>query len=248
MLVPTPPRQKPGSPEEPGAPALAFSVVRLRVVLVELVPPVWRRLQVPSNFTLRRLHVVLQHVMGWKELPQHQFRVGTSLFGMPSENSGPLRDSRWVTLQDLLAQKATMFTYEYDAGTRWIHQVRVEGLHEGNSNEQRPSAWPAQARARPKTAAAPTPTSSFSMPADGGESSWTWIPMRSISTPSTRRSPRCGSSRPYAAAFCEGPVWPPRSRDASSRRRSGRAAAASTRGRASFPSPAPRRAPRRRGC
>jgi hypothetical protein len=138
MLVPTPPRQKPGSPEEPGAPALAFSVVRLRVVLVELVPPVWRRLQVPSNFTLRRLHVVLQHVMGWKELPQHQFRVGTSLFGMPSENSGPLRDSRWVTLQDLLAQKATMFTYEYDAGTRWIHQVRIEGLHDGNSTEQRP--------------------------------------------------------------------------------------------------------------
>ena len=134
MLVPTPPRQKPGSAEESGAPGLAFPVVRLRV---ELVPAVWRRLQVPSNFTLRRLHVVLQHVMGWKQSPQHQFRVGSSLFGMPSENSGALKDSRWATLQDLLSQKAKTFTYEYDAGTPWIHQVRIEGLDEGNSTNQR---------------------------------------------------------------------------------------------------------------
>ena len=132
MLVPMPPRQK---PEESRAPGLAFPVVRLRV---ELVPPVWRRLQVPSNFTLRRLHVVLQHVMGWKQSPRHQFRVGSSLFGMASENSGALKDSRWATLQDLLAQKAKTFTYEYDAGTPWIHQVRIEGLDEGNATNQRP--------------------------------------------------------------------------------------------------------------
>ena len=138
MLVPTPPRQKPGSPGEPGA-GLALPVVRLRIVLAEVVPEVWRRLQVPSNFTLRRLHVVLQHAMGWKVAPQHLFRVGSSLFGMPSEGSGALKDSRWVTLQDLLARKETAFTYEYGPGTRWIHQVRIEGLHDGNSTDQRPA-------------------------------------------------------------------------------------------------------------
>jgi len=93
---------------------------------------------VPANLTLRRLHVVLQHVMGWKESPRHEFRVGSSVFGMPSENSGALKDSRWATLQDLLAQKAKSFTYEYDAGTPWIHQIRIEGLYEGNSTNQRP--------------------------------------------------------------------------------------------------------------
>ena len=136
MLVPMPPRNKSGSPEDP-APNLSAPVVRLKVILLDLVPPIWRRFQVPTNFTLRRLHVVLQHVMGWTETQKHEFRVAGQLFGMPSEDSGTVRDSRWVTLQDLLAQKTRTFHYEYGGATRWTHQIHVEGLADGNANNQR---------------------------------------------------------------------------------------------------------------
>jgi hypothetical protein len=105
---------------------------------MEIVPPVWRRFRVPANFTLRRLHGVLQGVMGWPDSPLHEFRVGEELFGMPSGDSETLKDSRWVTLQDLLALKTKTFSYDYDLGERWSHLLRIEGVSDGDQTNQRP--------------------------------------------------------------------------------------------------------------
>lgn len=137
MLIPVPPR----GPEEPHgqeAPAPFAPVVRLKVTLLEIVPPVWRRFRAPANLTLRRLHAVLQKVMGWNESPLHQFRVGDELFGMPSENSEAVKDSRWITLQDLLSLGTRTFSYEYRLGDRWAHLVRIESVSNGDQSNQRP--------------------------------------------------------------------------------------------------------------
>jgi len=137
MLVPVPPRRTPPSDGTTGQePPVA--VVRLKVTLLEAAPPVWRRFQVPANFTLRRLHAVLQRVMGWNESPFHQFRVGGELFGMPSGDSTAVKDSRWITLQDLLSLEGRAFSYDYGFGERWAHLVRIEGVANGDPANQRP--------------------------------------------------------------------------------------------------------------
>ena len=138
MLIPAPPRGRSGNPEDPVSAGVPFPVVRLKVTLLELVPATWRRFQVPANFTLRRLHAVLQRVMGWKEVPGHAFRVGDEVFGMPSESPAGLKDSRWIALQDLLARETRTFSYDYPLDTSWTHLVRIEGVLPGDAGNQTP--------------------------------------------------------------------------------------------------------------
>ncbi|MDJ0420896.1 plasmid pRiA4b ORF-3 family protein, partial [Rhodococcus opacus] len=51
--------------------------VRVRLDLVGAKPPVWRRLELPGDLTLDRLHVVIQAVMGWLDGHLHRFRTGS---------------------------------------------------------------------------------------------------------------------------------------------------------------------------
>ena len=138
MLVPVPPRGRSGSSESPVEQGVVVPVVRLKVTLLELVPATWRRFQVPATFTLRRLHTVLQRVMGWKESPGHEFRVGDEVYGMPSESPAGLKDSRWTSLQDLVARQTRTFSYEYQLVAHWTHLVRIEGVSNGEPGNQRP--------------------------------------------------------------------------------------------------------------
>ena len=40
-------------------------VYRMKIVLLQTRPPIWRRVLVPADFTLAQLHDVVQVVMGW---------------------------------------------------------------------------------------------------------------------------------------------------------------------------------------
>ena len=49
---------------------------RVRVDLHGSKPPVWRRLELPGDLTLPRLHDVIQSAMGWTNSHLHRFRTG----------------------------------------------------------------------------------------------------------------------------------------------------------------------------
>ena len=120
-----------GRPEGPGT---HRAVIRLRVVLLEIVPPVWRRLQIPAHWTLRQLHGALRCAMGWSEGDTHRFRVGDALYGNTSERT-PARDSRWITLGDVAAQEAKSFRYEVVSGESWEHEVLIESWEDGHGEK-----------------------------------------------------------------------------------------------------------------
>ncbi len=42
-------------------------ILRLRVQLLEVHPPVWRRIEIRADATFWALHVALQNVMGWTD-------------------------------------------------------------------------------------------------------------------------------------------------------------------------------------
>ena len=50
---------------------------RVRLDLHGAKPPVWRRLELPGDLTLPRLHDVIQAVMGWTDSHLHRFRTGS---------------------------------------------------------------------------------------------------------------------------------------------------------------------------
>ena len=66
--------------------AQAFPIYELKITLCGSNPAIWRRVQVPGGIKLNRLHDVLQVVMGWTDSHLHQFRVGSVIYCLPSDD------------------------------------------------------------------------------------------------------------------------------------------------------------------
>jgi hypothetical protein len=103
------------------------AVYQLKVTLQHIKPAIWRRLQVPANIKLDKLHHVLQDALGWTNSHLHHFRVGKELFGMTDvdEYDDTLQDETRFKLSQIASAK-TRIIYEYDFGDSWEHAIIVE--------------------------------------------------------------------------------------------------------------------------
>jgi hypothetical protein len=108
----------------------AAQVLRLKVTLAEVEPAVWRRLLVPAEMTLAKLHSVLQAAMGWTNSHLHCFEVAGRRIGMVGveEDSPELEDERRVRDASVLSGKGAKLVYQYDYGDDWEHLVEVEDV------------------------------------------------------------------------------------------------------------------------
>ena len=98
----------------------------LKVTLLDVSPPVWRLVRVPSVISLSVLHGVIQLTMGWEDLHLHEWRFGERTFGSDEEEDWgeELEDESAFELGDL-APADTAFHYDYDLGEGWEHLVEV---------------------------------------------------------------------------------------------------------------------------
>ena len=107
-------------------------IYQLTVTLVDIEPPIWRRIQVPADITLARLHTVLQVTMGWLDYHLHAFRVGDVEYGRPDPEyvamGVELKDDRRAKLSKIAPEVGTRFTYQYDFGDNWEHEIVVEEI------------------------------------------------------------------------------------------------------------------------
>jgi len=106
-------------------------IAQIKVSLQDVEPAIWRRLEVPAEIKLARLHVALQAAMGWQDYHLHAFRIGDIEYGLPDpdyEPMGvPLKDDRRATLRSLVSVGES-FVYEYDFGDGWEHEILVEAV------------------------------------------------------------------------------------------------------------------------
>ena len=120
------------------------AVYQLKITLLGIKPPIWRRIQV-SDCTLDVLHEHIQAAMGWMNSHLHHFKLGENLYGDPllmAENFEELgyRDSTRTRLSEIVPQggKRFRFLYEYDFGDSWEHEVLVESYAPAESGRQYP--------------------------------------------------------------------------------------------------------------
>ena len=109
---------------------------RVRVDLDGAKPPIWRRLDVPSDLTLDRFHRVLQAALGWWDLHLHAFRMGPGVRDYRREPFGTAHDpavarrggphEAAVRLDEVLGEPGDRLYYEYDFGDSWEHTIRLE--------------------------------------------------------------------------------------------------------------------------
>lgn len=116
-----------------------FPIFQIKVTLLRIKPPIWRRLLVSSNTTLADLHIILQVAMGWGDSHLHMFTIGERSFSNPfyPELLAELQalDSTTVHLSDLIPlqrpqdrKSRPVMKYEYDFGDGWDHRLEFEDV------------------------------------------------------------------------------------------------------------------------
>ncbi len=81
--------------------------------------------------TLEKLHAVFQAAMGWEDRHLHVFEIYGKRYGPPdfeAEIEERDLDEDGVRIH-LLLDEGDHFTYEYDFGDTWIHDVDVESVN-----------------------------------------------------------------------------------------------------------------------
>src|ERR1700759_4158135 len=99
---------------------MTAAVFRLKVTLNDVEPKVLRRIEVPADIKLDRLHLTLQAVLGWTNSQLFEVRAHDVGWGQlsPDWPGGPL-DARKASLIDVLEDAGTntlRYLYDYGAG------------------------------------------------------------------------------------------------------------------------------------
>jgi hypothetical protein len=104
-------------------------IYQLKVTLRAITPMIWRRLLVTSDSTIAQLHDIVQIAMGWEDLHLHQFRIHGKTYGIYRDGGISFADDpHQVILADFKLRKAERFSYEYDRGDFWQHDLRLERI------------------------------------------------------------------------------------------------------------------------
>ena len=109
----------------------AKTVHRLKVTLRQVRPPVWRRIEVPSNIKLSELATVLEAAMGWLGEHLHAFEADGVLYDTPDGEGFGFRrrvDEGKARLGEVLPTVKSKMRWDYDFGDGWEHDVVVEAI------------------------------------------------------------------------------------------------------------------------
>jgi hypothetical protein len=103
-------------------------VIQLHIELDGVEPKVWRRLLVPGDSQMSEVAETVLIAMGWENSHLHQFDIGDELYGMHADDYPEEEiDEATVTAIDALRGQSS-FTFTYDFGDNWEHQVTVEDI------------------------------------------------------------------------------------------------------------------------
>lgn len=108
-------------------------VLRFRITLAEVEPPIWRRIEVPARYTFWDLHVAIQDAMGWRDYHLHAFRVvnpdtgRAEEIGIPEDEADTQFHPGWeIPVAPYFAGPGASAAYDYDFGDGWKHEVVLE--------------------------------------------------------------------------------------------------------------------------
>ncbi|MDE3199271.1 MAG: plasmid pRiA4b ORF-3 family protein [Acidobacteriota bacterium] len=103
----------------------------LKVTLLGIEPPIWRRLLVPATLPLGYLHDALQIVLGWTDSHLHQFEREGRIWSQPDwyeDDDIEVGDESLIAVSRVLTGEGDILTYRYDFGDDWTHEIAVERI------------------------------------------------------------------------------------------------------------------------
>ncbi|HNX75984.1 MAG TPA: plasmid pRiA4b ORF-3 family protein [Candidatus Rifleibacterium sp.] len=104
----------------------------IKIEMMEIEPLIWRRIVVPAELSLDRLHDVIQIAMGWKDSHLHEFNFGSHRY---VENINEEFDDEDTLLEGStrinkhFKKKGDNCLYVYDFGESWAHRLTLENAN-----------------------------------------------------------------------------------------------------------------------
>ena len=128
-------------------------IFQLKITLLGIEPPIWRRIHVPSAIPLCCLHNVFQAVMGWTDSHLHQFEKDGKSWGIPQyfeDEDLDVVDEGGVPLGKVLHAEGDSLLYVYDFGDNWRHAVVLESIVASDTASNRPVCLAGERRCPPE--------------------------------------------------------------------------------------------------
>ena len=113
----------------------SHTALQFKITLKGTKPPVWRRIQVPGDYSFWDLHVAIQDSMGWLDYHLHEFEVFNprkrriEYIGIPDDESLFAKETLpgWdIPVARLLSSSNLRASYLYDFGDGWEHTIVLE--------------------------------------------------------------------------------------------------------------------------
>ncbi len=111
-------------------------IVQLKVRLLGISPMIWRRVLVPISVSLRELHGILQVGMGWKGIHLYYFDIYAVHYGAFDLDA----ESPDLPFSAFQFRENERFSYLYDMGDYWEHEVRIEKFLERDAKKTYPAS------------------------------------------------------------------------------------------------------------
>ncbi len=112
---------------------MTATIHQFEITLEYTAPPIWRRIELPSDATFWDLHCAINDAMGWEDEHLHAFEMGDRrhpvTIGIPMDGApwgAADEQADWdVTITDHFQQPGDQCIYEYDFGDGWRHKVQL---------------------------------------------------------------------------------------------------------------------------
>jgi hypothetical protein len=122
------------------------NIYQFKMVLKNSKPSIWRRIQVPENYSFWDLHVAIQDAMGWEDCHLHEFTTviskgklsDTEHIGIPDPDGYMEVLPGWKEKIKNWFPKLKKMNYTYDFGDNWEHSVVLEKILPKESDKKYP--------------------------------------------------------------------------------------------------------------
>src|SRR5215471_8791700 len=146
----------------------AATIARLKITLDHVKPVVLRRVEVPFDIRLDRLHLTIQAAMGWTNSHLYEIRAGGAGWSTPypdADWASDFMDARKARLDDILEDIGTKtLKYLYDFGDGWEHTIKIERLVDPKPGMLYPSLIEAKGHCPPEDVGGPGAIANSSRP------------------------------------------------------------------------------------
>ncbi|MEX2466031.1 MAG: hypothetical protein WD995_03930, partial [Gemmatimonadota bacterium] len=101
-------------------------------------PPIWRRIEVPGDTSLRELSDIVQRAMGWEGYHLYSFHIGGVEYGEADEDGWLDFEDAGVAVSRVARGAGARLEYLYDFGDEWTHDLVVEAVAEPEADASYP--------------------------------------------------------------------------------------------------------------